>query len=145
MIVLNLCCNSEHRFEGWFASADDFETQSARGLVSCPVCGDAAIRRLPSAPYVQTRNAQPPAAEPQAAPGGTLAPEAAAAVIKALREMARTADDVGRDFPEEARRIHYGEVEARNIRGAASPDEVGELLEEGIMVLPVPPGDDKLH
>ncbi len=145
MIVLNLCCNSEHRFEGWFASADDFETQSARGLVTCPVCGDATIRRLPSAPYVQTRNVPTPVAQPRTAPPGAIAPEAAATVIKALREMARAADDVGRDFPEEARRIHYGEVEARNIRGAASADEVGELIEEGILVLPVPPGEDSLH
>lgn len=145
MIVLNLCCPHEHRFEGWFASAADFDAQCARGQVSCPVCGDAAIRRLPSAPYVQTRSAQPPGAQPQAAAPAALAPEAATAVVRALREMARAADDVGRDFAEEARRIHYGEVEARNIRGAASADEVGELIEEGILVLPVPPGEDSLH
>lgn len=156
MIVLDLCCENEHRFEGWFGSADAFEGQLARGLVECPVCGSKSVKRLPSAPYVQTRHAAPapaqsptqakPADVPSAAPDHMpVSPETAAAVISMLRKLAREAEDVGSRLPEEARRIHYGETEARSIRGAASRDEVVELLEEGIMLMPVPPSDEDLH
>lgn len=161
MIVLDLRCDRNHRFEGWFGSADAFAEQCKRGLVCCPECGSTAVDRLPSAPYVQTRQ-PPPAAQPvdtrtsvpERAPAGapptpgTLAPPAAEAAIAfaiaALRRISRDAEDVGARFPDEARRIHYGEIEARSIRGQASRDELGELLEEGITVLPVPPDED-LH
>lgn len=164
MIVLDLHCANDHRFEGWFASSEAFERQLADRLVSCPVCSCTEVRRLPSAPYVQTRGA---AADPAGsaaasesavrapAPGAVMAAQAqapgmpaAAAVAQllgSLRRMAKSAEDVGEKLPEEARRIHYGETEARNIRGAASRDEVEALLEEGIMVLPLPPLDDELH
>ena len=159
MIVLDLSCANEHRFEGWFASSAAFEAQRARGLVNCPVCNTAAVRRLPSAPYVQTRSAQTPASSgaqassapalPTRAPAtpvsGLPSPAAVAELLGTLRRMAKSAEDVGERLPEEARRIHYGEAEARDIRGAASRDEVEELLEEGIVVLPVPPQDDDLH
>ena len=159
MIVLDLSCANEHRFEGWFASSAAFEAQRARGLVTCPVCNTAAVRRLPSAPYVQTRSAQTPASSgaqassapalPTRAPAtpvsGLPSPAAVAELLGTLRRMAKSAEDVGERLPEEARRIHYGEAEARDIRGAASRDEVEELLEEGIVVLPVPPQDDDLH
>lgn len=154
VIVLDLCCEQEHRFEGWFASADAFQDQCARKLLSCPVCSTSAVRRLPSAPYVQTRGAapdkspSPPAAQP-AAPSASapssLSPAAAAAALQVLRHLSRNAENVGERLPEEARRIHYGEAEVRDIRGKASPDEVEELLEEGIMVLPLPAGEDELH
>ena len=159
MIVLDLSCANEHRFEGWFASSAAFEAQRARGLVSCPVCNTAEVRRLLSAPYVQTRSAQTPASSgaqassapalPTRAPAtpvfGLPSPAAVAELLGTLRRMAKSAEDVGERLPEEARRIHYGEAEARDIRGAASRDEVEELLEEGIVVLPVPPQDDDLH
>lgn len=159
MIVLDLSCANEHRFEGWFASSAAFEDQRSQGLVSCPVCNTAAVRRLPSAPYVQTRSAQTPASSgtqassapalPTRAPAtpvsGLPSPAAVAELLGTLRRMAKSAEDVGERLPEEARRIHYGEAEARDIRGAASRDEVEELLEEGIVVLPVPPQDDDLH
>ena len=159
MIVLDLCCSQDHRFEGWFASADAFEEQCARQLVSCPVCGSSTVRRLPSAPYVQTRHAAPadetasgqpakPAAAPPAS-GSSPRPPAAAVeqVLQMLQHMSRNAEDVGERLPEEARRIHYGEAEVRDIRGQASAEDVEELLDEGIMVLPLPalPGDDELH
>ena len=149
MIVLDLRCPQDHRFEGWFGSTEAFEEQCARGLVSCPRCGSTHIERLPSAPYVQTRPAaakpavRAPAPAPAPAPGPGPA-EAKALAIAALRRLSRQAEDVGDRFPEEARRIHYGRSEARSIRGDASRDEVGELIEEGIMVLPVPPDED-LH
>ena len=78
-------------------------------------------------------------------PATPSSPAVAAELMQLLRHMSRTAENVGERLPEEARRIHYGEAEARDIRGAASRDEVKELLEEGIMVLPVPPLDDDLH
>ena len=152
MIVLDLHCSNEHRFEGWFGSAAAFEEQLARALVSCPVCGSTAIRRLPSAPYVQTgqaATAASPAARAvqavNAAPPSAPPPEALARLMTQLRGMARSAEDVGERLPEEARRIHYGETEARDIRGSASADEVESLLEEGILVLPVPPAEEDLH
>ncbi len=155
MIVLDLRCDKDHQFEGWFGSAEAFERQLARALVSCPVCASVSVRRLPSAPYVQTRQNVPaaaPAPKPPAPAGAkapvetpAVAPEAAAAVMSMLRKMAREAEDVGERLPEEARRIHYGESEARTIRGAASREEIGELREEGIMLMPVLPPEDELH
>jgi len=147
MIVLDLHCHREHRFEGWFASAAAFEDQLARGLVSCPSCGATEIRRLPSAPYVQTGQSGAVAAPasrraPETAP---VAAEMVAKLVGHLRGLARGAEDVGERLPEEARRIHYGDAEARDIRGAASRDEVEALLDEGIVVLPVPPAEDDLH
>ena len=145
MIVLDLCCDQDHRFEGWFASASAFEDQQARNLVSCPVCASTALRRLPSAPYVHTRSpATTPPAQAQA-PATPSSPAVAVAVLQMLRHMSRTAEDVGDRLPEEARRIHYGETEARDIRGQASAEELEELLDEGIMVLPLPPPEDDLH
>lgn len=153
MIVIDLRCDHDHRFEGWFASATAFDQQRADGLLSCPVCNSARVERLPSAPYVQTRASgrelpAPPATvpAPAAPPAGSVAlPAEAIEIMKnVLRQAARGAEDVGTRFPDEARRIHYGETEARSIRGAASRDELGELMEEGILVLPVPPDED-LH
>ncbi|ATE59837.1 DUF1178 family protein [Thauera sinica] len=154
MIVLDLCCDKEHRFEGWFGSAGAFEAQLARHLVECPTCGSKNLQRLPSAPYVQTRHASPPQVPAPASPAeipaagqdtSPSAPAAAAAVVSMLRKLAHEAEDVGARLPEEARKIHYGETEARSIRGAASRDEVEELLEEGIMLMPVPPLEEDLH
>ncbi|THF63354.1 DUF1178 family protein [Pseudothauera rhizosphaerae] len=145
MIVFNLACDGDHRFEGWFASAEAFDDQRARGLVACPVCGSDTVERLPSAPYVVTRHEQRPveAAKPTPAPAPAPTVEAAA-VMALLRRMARESEDVGERFPDEARKIHYGDAEARSIRGQAGRDDLEELIEEGIMVLPVP-GEEDLH
>lgn len=145
MIVIDLCCNLDHRFEGWFASAAAFDRQREEGLISCPACGNIEVRRLPSAPYVQTRTSPAPSVSPPAPSSSPAAdPNHLALIAASIRQMARTAEDVGDEFPAEARRIHRGEREARNIRGAASGDELNELIDEGIMVLPVPPDED-LH
>ena len=132
MKVLNLRCVHDHRFEGWFGSGEDFESQNERGLVECPVCGDRAIARLPSAPHlnVSALREAPPAAQP--------APPAQAAFLKALRHMVENTEDVGERFPEEARRIHYGEVQERAIRGRASQQDAQELRDEGIEVMSFP-------
>lgn len=140
MIVLDLQCGQSHRFEAWFPSADACQTQLDAGQIACPTCGDRHVRRLPSAPYVQT------AAHSAPARAATPSPEAMAArMLAELRAAARQSEDVGTRFPEEARRIHHGEAEERAIRGQANAREMRELLEEGIAVLPVPPEPDDLH
>lgn len=157
MIVLDLSCDKQHRFEAWFASRDAFDTQSRDGLIECPVCGSQHVARLPSAPYVNVgavpANAPHPARQsptqatgPRPAAASPSAPDMQAlAAMRALLRMAAAAtEDVGERFPDEARRIHYGDAEERAIRGKASGDEIVELLEEGIMVLPVP-ADEDLH
>lgn len=153
MIVLDLCCDQDHRFEGWFGSAAAFASQHERGLVECPVCASRTVRRLPSAPYVQTRPTTPSVAAPPRADAtplpATTPPtvDAAAAemTLTLLRKLARNAENVGSRLPEEARRMHYGETPTRNIRGSASADEIGELLDEGIMLMPLPPAEEDLH
>ena len=138
MKVLNLRCMHDHRFEGWFGSVEDFESQSARGLVACPVCSDTAVTRLPNAPRLnKSSRREAPALAP--APDAPMALQTA--WMRALRHMMANTEDVGERFPEEARRIHYGEVAERGIRGQASREDAEALREEGIevMAVPVPP------
>ena len=136
MKVLDLRCTHDHRFEGWFASEDDFRGQQERGLVDCPVCSDKAIERLPSAPRLNVANLRE--AVPAARPAPSAEAELQAKWLRALREAVESTEDVGERFPEEARRIHYGEVEQRGIRGRASKAEAEALREEGIEVAPIP-------
>ena len=146
MIVLNLACDADHHFEGWFASSDTFAAQQEKGLVSCPVCGSTHVSRQPTAPYVQTRSSTAPA-KPAGKATTVNAPTTAALaeLMRTIRVAAQSAEDVGDDFAQEARRIHQGEAEERGIKGKTSPNEMRELLEEGISVLPVPPDDKDLH
>lgn len=134
MKVLNLRCAHDHRFEGWFSSDEDFESQASRGLVGCPACGDASISKLPSAPRLNVSGLK----EEGAAPDRLAAIQAAA--LQAVQQVMARTEDVGERFPEEARRIHYGEAEARGIRGRASAEDAQALRDEGIEVvsLPVP-------
>ncbi|MFN4118429.1 DUF1178 family protein [Acidovorax sp.] len=151
MKVLDLQCRQAHVFEGWFASEDDFQDQRRRGLVQCPLCADDQIEKRLSAPRlnlgarepVQPRAASEPAAMGAAAPQTLAAPAALppalqAAWLELARKVVAHTEDVGAQFAEEARRMHYGEVQERAIRGQATPDEAMELLEEGIAVLPLP-------
>lgn len=139
MIVIDLHCRHEHRFEAWFASAEAFDGQVLSGMVSCPFCNSVEVSRLPSGPRLIASSRQR-----AATPDG----ESLAAVERQLREALRAhignSENVGERFPEEARRIHYREAPARSIRGVASPEQVGDLLDEGIVVLPllVPPNDE---
>jgi hypothetical protein len=139
MKVLDLQCGHGHGFEGWFASEDDFQGQLARGLVECPLCGDPAVAKLPSAPRL---NLGAPRNEPAAPQRQEVVnvPDASlqAAWMTMVRQVLAQTEDVGERFAEEARRIHYGETEERGIRGQASPEETESLLEEGIAVLPLP-------
>ena len=138
MKVLDLHCAQSHGFEGWFASEDDFASQLARGLISCPMCGNTTITKKLSAPRLNLGQAERPSSESQsqdvvASQDPQMALQAAWLAM-ARRIMANT-DDVGDKFPEEARRIHYGEVEQRGIRGKASQEETAALAEEGIEVM----------
>jgi len=138
MKVLNLQCSHRHVFEGWFGSDDEFQGQLAKGLLECPMCGDTAVAKLPSAPRLNL-GAQPEAKA--AAPQDVVSmPEAAMqrAWLKMVRHVMSNTEDVGERFAEEARRIHYGESEERGIRGQASIEETEALLDEGIGVLPLP-------
>lgn len=134
MKVLDLRCQHGHRFEGWFASEDDFLDQNGRGLVECPLCGDRIVQRLPSAPRLNLSGAT----EPAVAPASPPQPDLQALWLKAVHHVLATTEDVGERFPDEARRIHYGEVESRGIRGRATPEQTQALRDEGIEVTPLP-------
>lgn len=147
MKVLNLCCAAQHRFEGWFASEDDFTSQIERRLLVCPMCGDAQIQRLPSAPHVVTSTHHPRPQQTEPASSGEacstqaqpLDPQALqAAWLKAVAHVIENTVDVGPQFAEEARRMHYGETAERPIRGQATPDEARLLRDEGIEVAALP-------
>lgn len=143
VIVLTILCDSGHRFDGWFASSDAFRDQCERQLVLCPHCQSTAVSLLPSAPHVRRSSGDSPG---HPAVGAPSAGPAATRLYQALAAVARRAENVGERFPEEARRIHYDEAPARNIRGVASADETMELLDEGILVLPAPvPHEDEFH
>ncbi|MGF6758335.1 DUF1178 family protein [Paraburkholderia sp. GAS334] len=133
MKVLDLTCPHGHRFEGWFASADDFESQLSRKLVECPICGVTEVSRVPSAPRLNLSGAT-------AASAPANAVELQAYAMRALREVLEKTENVGDRFAEEARRIHYNEAPARSIRGVTTPEDARALVEEGIevMSLPVP-------
>src|SRR6185295_1410939 len=109
MKVLNLACTHQHRFEGWFASDDDYASQSERGLVECPMCGDKQVTRLPSAPRLNISGARE-AARPAAGSDAPIELTAQAAWLRAVQHVMSHTDDVGDRFAEEARRIHYGEI-----------------------------------
>ena len=129
MKVLNLACAHEHRFEGWFASDEDYASQCERGLVECPLCGDTTIARLPSAPRLNVSKLREVVALPDADA------QRQSHWMRAVRQLMANTEDVGERFPEEARRIHYGEVEQRGIRGRASAEDTVALREEGIEVM----------
>lgn len=148
MKVLNLRCANGHGFEGWFASEDDFLDQNGRGLIECPLCTDRVISRMPSAPRLNLSGAReaPPSPTPAQAPakpgpGAGALPDLQALWVEAVRHALAHTEDVGERFAEEARRMHYGEIDSRGIRGVTSPDEREALREEGIEVvsLPIPP------
>ncbi|HEX5806382.1 MAG TPA: DUF1178 family protein [Macromonas sp.] len=147
MKVLDLGCSQAHVFEGWFASEEDLQSQLARGLLECPVCGDLHIQKRLSAPRLNLKAGhQPepastttaPATGPLAAQAPALPPEAQAMLLQMVREVVSRTEDVGDSFAREARRMHYGEIEQRSIRGSATADDAMSLLDEGIDVLPLP-------
>lgn len=143
MVVYDLQCVAGHGFEGWFRSPDDFRTQCDDGLLSCPVCHSVEVLRKPSAARLN-RGAQ---SEVVPATGHAVPPQVA--MVKAFQHFVdRNFENVGSKFASEARRMHYGEAEERNIRGQATRDEVRQLHDEGIEAQPLPipsPDADKLN
>lgn len=162
MIRYRLRCRKAHEFESWFASSDAFERLAAKKQVVCPACGSRSVEKALMAPGVvksdgksaskraakaaAQRRANVPAAQEQATPGEvqhaaalTDAQKELVSMVRKLREeVASQAEYVGRRFPEEARKIHYEETQARGIYGEATVEEARALLEEGVDVLPLP-------
>jgi hypothetical protein len=158
MIRYALRCERGHAFESWFQSSSAYDSQVRRKLVSCPICDSVKVEKAIMAPQI-ARKGRGPAVEPAAAATPEVAsPEAAVpsappsstpllmaqerelrAKLKELRDhIVKTADNVGESFPEEARKMHYGDIEHRPIYGEASPAEAKALVEEGIEVAPIP-------
>jgi hypothetical protein len=143
MIVFDLGCDNDHRFEGWFSSSTDFERQQKENLLSCPLCGSSHINRLLTAARLNTSHAAAPVPEqagPAAGSGAQYANFDAARMLRLISHIVDNTEDVGKAFPEEARKIHYKESPERHIRGTASPREADALRDEGIdiVALPVP-------
>jgi hypothetical protein len=153
MIRYELVCESRHTFESWFQNSRAFDAQSARGLVSCPLCGSQKVEKAIMAPRLaRTDKREEPAAAPtpvatteskadEKTPVAIMSPQEREfrQKLKELRDhVTSNADYVGQKFPEEARKMHYGEVEHRSIYGEASPQEAKELSEEGIEFHPLP-------
>ncbi|MFF7399605.1 DUF1178 family protein [Achromobacter sp. NPDC008082] len=140
--VFDLQCEHSHIFEGWFGSHEDYDAQTARGLVTCPVCGSATITKRLSAPRLNVSHLHAPAAQAPAVPAGASDAEKMAAVqalvMKQVRALLRNTENVGPRFAEEARRIHDGDADERPIRGTATVEERQALAEDGIDVMAVP-------
>ena len=134
MIRYSLACALDHEFEGWFGASADFDDQSERGLIGCPVCGSTDVRKAIMAPaVVGAKNSD---VSPSTLDQHAMAMQA----MEAMRDHVETHfDDVGDTFASEARAIHEGRSEQRGIFGQASPKEVKDLVEDGVPVLPMPP------
>lgn len=138
MIKYSLICDAEHEFEGWFRDSADFDDQSDEGLIECPSCGSDEVRKAVMAPSIARRRSGS-RAERLAA----IQKDMAKAVTRARDYVEKNFDYVGDQFPEEARKIHYGESEERGIYGEASGKEVKELVDEGVQVAPLPGPEKK--
>jgi hypothetical protein len=134
LIRFSLSCDSDHQFEAWFRSNGDFDTQQKRGLVACPECGSHKVGKALMAPAVSTgRKREKMALAMGAEQRATLAE------FKALAEkMRENADYVGDKFAEEARKIHFGEIDPRGIYGEATTEEARSLIEDGVEFMPIP-------
>lgn len=152
MKVLDLQCQHHHSFEGWFASEDDFQTQNAHSLVECPFCSDHHITKMLSAPRLNLSGASSPVnnegttellpststSAPSSQSAAVMTPEVQQAWMQMVQHVLSNTEDVGGQFAEEARKMHYGETPERAIRGQVSREETSALLEEGIQVMPLP-------
>ena len=145
MILFELKCTSDHRFEVWFRDGAAYEAQAAAGDIACPQCGDTRVGKAPMAPRIAKGRKEEPAAAKAVAPASAPDEKALALqaeVLRQLGEVRRTVEEncdyVGDRFAEEARRIHYGETDPRGIYGEASPGEVAELKEEGVAIHRIP-------
>ncbi len=142
MIRYSLTCDNAHEFEGWFSESADFDRQVANGFLTCPVCNSAAISKLLMAPSVSTARKKD---EMQTLAMDAARKEAMAKLKEAVDAIKANAEDVGTKFPEEARKIHYGEADVRGIIGKATPDEAQALVEEGIEIAAIPVLPDDIN
>ncbi len=150
MIRYNLRCDRGHAFESWFQSSSAYESQEKRKLVSCPACGSVKVERAIMAPQIASKKSRDSAAAPSPAASTEVAAPASTplmmaqerelrAKLKELRDhIVKNADNVGERFPNEARKMHYGDIEHRPIYGEASPEEARSLIDEGVEVSPLP-------
>lgn len=150
MIRYNLRCDKGHGFESWFQSSSAYESQEKRKLVNCPSCGSSRVERAIMAPQIVSKKGRETAAPaPAAAPADVSAPAATPLLMAQERELraklrelrdhiVKNADNVGERFPNEARKMHYGDIEHRPIYGEASPEEARSLIDEGVEVSPLP-------
>jgi len=141
MKVLNLQCEHGHDFEGWFGSEDDFQQQLERDQIACPFCGHNGVRKMLSAPRLNlgaTAVAEVPVHSEVTLGPATAGSALQARWLRAMRELVAQSEDVGERFADQARAMHHGELEQRNIRGQATPEVAMELIEEGIEVMPLP-------
>ena len=134
MIRFSLHCDKAHEFEGWFRDNADFDTQSKRGLVDCPVCGSHKVSKSLMAPAVSTGRKK----EKMALAANAEQKRMMGELKKLAEKMRENADYVGDKFAEEARKIHFGETEQRGIYGEATADEAKGLIEDGVEFLPIP-------
>lgn len=136
MILYELKCEADHRFEAWFRNSETFDVQSAKGDIECPFCGGRKIVKAPMAPSLATGRGS------RDRPNEDADGEAAKRIMGAMRKLRdhveRNFDYVGHEFAEEARRIHYGDADERGVYGEATANEVKDLGDEGIGVLPLP-------
>ena len=148
MIKYALACHEAHEFESWFPSSEAYEEQRRRGFVTCPLCHSPRVEKQIMAPRVARTDQASAAPSPAPQPMAVLSEKEREirALLRAIREhVTQNAEDVGERFPDEARKIHYGEVEQRSIYGQANPAEARALMEEGIEVLPLPLVPDDRH
>jgi hypothetical protein len=151
MIRYTLRCERDHTFESWFQDSSAYESQIKRKLVSCPACNSAKVEKAIMAPRIVGRKGRRAEVEQAPVPAAAEAPAAGAtplmmtqerelrAKLRELREhIVKNADNVGEKFPNEARKMHYGEIEHRPIYGEASPEEAKSLIDEGVEVSPMP-------
>lgn len=142
MIAYSLTCTAGHEFEGWFANSTAYAEQAEAGELACPICGDASVTKAIMAPAVMTSVTKAKGRTAPAPDEGQKLRQFVAGFRKFVEE---NADYVGPQFPEEARKIHYGETEARHIYGESTLAQAKELIEEGIEVAPMPPDPNSLN
>lgn len=135
MILYQLKCSHDHQFEAWFRDSADFDSQAGQGIIACPFCADSRISKALMSPNLNAKK-----------PDKDKISQAAAKIRQQMnglrKHVSDNADYVGRDFPEEARRIHYKEAEERGIYGEATSDDVRDLIDEGVEVFPLPPAPE---
>jgi hypothetical protein len=149
MIRYSLRCDHGHAFESWFQSSSTYDSQIKRKLVTCPACGSVKVEKAIMAPQIVSKKGRENAVPAPTVPAEVAAPASTPlmmaqerelrAKLKELRDhIVQNADNVGERFPNEARKMHYGDIEHRPIYGEASPDEARSLIEEGVEVSPLP-------